>query len=130
MYCRRMDMNAGFLVSYSYCLETDNCLMDAWNYINRPCNNGWIAGSKGTLSDCYPNQSTCPPTFISGPDKFGQYSNQTWTLGQGSSCKVVVDATKGLGRVIFDESAYLGIEPGKWQYKTKEVITFDSGSQN
>ena len=41
MYCRRMDLNAGFLVSYSYCSATDVCLMDAWNYINRPCTGGW-----------------------------------------------------------------------------------------
>ena len=41
MYCRRMDLNAGFLVSYSYCDATDTCLMDAWNYINRPCTGGW-----------------------------------------------------------------------------------------
>ena len=41
MYCRRMDLNAGFLVSYSYCEATDTCLMDAWNYINRPCTGGW-----------------------------------------------------------------------------------------
>jgi len=35
LYCRRMDNNAGFLVTYSYCNQTDDCLMDSWNYINR-----------------------------------------------------------------------------------------------
>lgn len=41
MYCRRMDRNSGFLVSYSYCQNTEECLLDAWNYINRDCENGW-----------------------------------------------------------------------------------------
>ena len=41
MYCRRMDLNSGFLVSYSYCAQSDECLMDAWNYINRDCQSGW-----------------------------------------------------------------------------------------
>ena len=102
--------------------------MDAWNYIDRPCNNGWIDGSKVPLPDCHPNQATCAPTFKGGPDQFGKYTNNTYVLNEGSSCKIIVDATKGLGRVFFDETAYLGIEPGKWQYKTKEVITFESGA--
>ena len=41
MYCRRMDRNSGFLVSYSYCENSDECLMDAWNYINRDCASSW-----------------------------------------------------------------------------------------
>ena len=41
MYCRRMDKNAGFIVSYSYCNQTDFCLEDAWNYLNRDCLDGW-----------------------------------------------------------------------------------------
>lgn len=41
MYCRRMDKSSGFLVSYSYCEQSDECLMDAWNYINRDCTSGW-----------------------------------------------------------------------------------------
>ena len=41
LYCRRMDKNSGFLVSYSYCATNDDCLKDAWNYINRGCEAGW-----------------------------------------------------------------------------------------
>lgn len=41
LYCRRMDKNSGFLVSYSYCQQQDECLKDAWNYINRDCQSGW-----------------------------------------------------------------------------------------
>jgi len=52
LYCRRMDSNAGFLVSYSYCNQTDECLMDAWNYINRECVDGWSLGSSYELEYC------------------------------------------------------------------------------
>merc|ERR1712195_358611 len=52
LYCRRMDKNAGFLVSYSYCQQTDDCLMDAWNYINRPCKDEWKRGNTYELSAC------------------------------------------------------------------------------
>ncbi len=38
MYCRRMDMNVGFLISYSYCPLRNSCLEDAWNYVDRKCN--------------------------------------------------------------------------------------------
>ena len=44
LYCRRMDKNAGFLVSYSFCDSNDTCLKDAWNYINRDCETGWTNG--------------------------------------------------------------------------------------
>ena len=60
LYCRRMDMNAGFLVSYSYCNQTDECLMDAWNYINRDCIDGWSSGSSYELSYCEPEEIACP----------------------------------------------------------------------
>lgn len=49
MYCRRMDQNAGFLVTYSYCEQENTCLMDAWNYINRDCATDWKGGSSYDL---------------------------------------------------------------------------------
>ena len=35
LYCKRVDTNAGFLFSYSYCPDTDasKCIQDYWNYI-------------------------------------------------------------------------------------------------
>ena len=92
LYCRRMDTNAGFLVSYSYCNQTDECLMDAWNYINRECVDGWNGGSSYELEYCSPEEITCPE-FVSDPEKFGQYFNQTWSLAAGGMCPVKINAS-------------------------------------
>ena len=71
MYCQRMDGNAGFLVSYSYCNSTDTCLKDAWNYLNKPCegDDGWRKGTSYELEYCEPDNISCPE-FISDPEKF------------------------------------------------------------
>ena len=40
LYCKRQDVNAGFLYSWSYCPAmminpaTDSCIADNWDYIN------------------------------------------------------------------------------------------------
>lgn len=47
--CRRRDVNAGFLVSFSYCEQSDECVQDVWNYINRKCPSGWVRGIDLTL---------------------------------------------------------------------------------
>ena len=48
LHCRNQDLNAGFLVSWSYCQHQDICLKDAWNYIRRECLSDWKRGN--TLS--------------------------------------------------------------------------------
>lgn len=123
LYCRRMDSNAGFLVSYSYCNQTDECLMDAWNYINRDCVDGWNNGATYELDYCQPEDLTCPE-FVSDPEKFGQYFNQTWSLAAGGMCPVKIDASNGVARVIFDETSFLGIE---YDANIGDVITFEGG---
>ena len=40
LYCMYTDLRAVFLESYSYCDESQECLPDEWNYIDRPCTNG------------------------------------------------------------------------------------------
>ena len=72
MYCRRMDTNSGFLVSYSYCNQLDECLKDAWNYINRPCLDDWKGGSSYDLTACEAENNTCP-SYASDPEKYGTY---------------------------------------------------------
>lgn len=126
MYCRRMDRNSGFLVSYSYCKASDECLQDAWNYINRDCADGWQGGSSYELSLCAPDAITCPPIYVSSQEKYQTYDNMTWTLPEGSACEVQVDTTNGVARVIFDETSYLGIDGS--DVKLGDVITFDEGS--
>ena len=123
LYCRRMDINAGFLVTYSYCNQLTECLKDAWNYINRPCLDDWKRGNSYDLEFCEPENITCPE-YKSNPEKFGQYTNTTWSLAAGGMCIIKVDASEGVARVIFDETSFLGIESG---YKIGDVITFDSG---
>ena len=123
LYCRRMDKNAGFLVSYSYCLQLDECLMDAWNYINRPCLDEWKRGDSYDLTMCQPDNITCP-AFVSDQTKYGAYTNTTWSLAAGGMCTVSIDATKGVARVIFDETSFLGIESGA---RIGDIITFQSG---
>ena len=75
MYCRRMDNNSGFLVSYSYCETSDECLKDAWNYINRDCQSGWQGGKNYELETCNPSDISCPDTFVSSEALYGSYLN-------------------------------------------------------
>ena len=92
LYCRRMDINNGFLVNYSYCNQTDECLLDSWNYINRDCLTGWMSGSELTLEGCEAEKFECPG-FASTPEKYGKYENITHTIGVGGFCTVKVDAS-------------------------------------
>ena len=124
MYCRRMDGNAGFLVSYSFCNTTDTCLKDAWNYLNKGCESGWSTGQSYELEYCQPDTISCPG-YESTPEKFGQYSNSTWSLASGGKCKIKIDATAGVARVIFDNTSFLGIEESG--YEIGEVITIEEG---
>ena len=124
MYCRRMDRNAGFLVSYSYCNQTDTCLKDAWNYLNRECSDDWKKGTSYELEYCGPDDISCPE-FVSGTEKYQKYFNNTWSLASGGQCKVKIDATAGVARVIFDNTSYLGIEEESAQIG--DVITVESG---
>ena len=123
LYCRNQDLNGGFLVSYSYCEQTDICLKDAWNYINRECLYGWTRGNTLALSSCEPEEVSCP-SFESSEEKYQKYKNTTWSIAAGSKCNVVVDATQGIARVIFSSTAYLGIE---FDASIDEIITIESG---
>ena len=144
LYCRRMSKAAGFLETYSYCEATDECLMDAWNYIDRPCGNStWTSGKdlfigsfekssdeyeNGNLvagtSECDAEDIGCPP-FTSSQEKSGKYFNQTWALSAGTMCAVKVDASDYVARVIFDNVSFLGIEHDG--AKIGDPITFESG---
>lgn len=124
LHCRRNDVTAGFLTSYSYCEQTDECLMDAWNYINKKCTTEWKKGSSYEIAECNPEEITCPE-FSSSPDKFGRYFNNTWSLAEGGRCTINVNANQGVARVIFDETESLGIDYEG--VRIGEVITVESG---
>lgn len=126
LYCRNQDLNAGFMVSYSYCKHLDTCLKDAWNYINRDCLSEWISGDEITLDSCEPEEVSCPD-FTSSPDKYQKYKNTTWSMAPASTCAVKIDASEGIARVIFSNSIYLGIE---YDARIDDVITIESGVTN
>ena len=123
LYCRNQDLNAGFLVSYSFCEHQDTCLKDAWNYIRRDCLSEWKRGNQLTMDDCTPEETECP-SFTSTPELYQKYENTTWSMAAGSKCTVSVDATAGVARVIFSSTIYLGIN---YDAKIDEVITLESG---
>lgn len=110
MACRRKDINAGFLVTFSYCAKTDTCVQDIWNYIDYPCASGWVRGKDLRLEDdCKAKAVTCLD-FTSTPDKIQQFFNRTWTLPELSYCTVHVTANEEVARVVFDNTSYLGVE--------------------
>ena len=69
LYCRNQDVNAGFLVSYSFCEHQDTCLKDAWNYIRRDCLSEWKRGNELGMDDCTPEEVSCP-SFTSSPELY------------------------------------------------------------
>ena len=42
--CKLKDTKSSFLYSYSYCKDTDQCLMDEWNFLNQWCKTKWVPG--------------------------------------------------------------------------------------
>ena len=128
MYCKRNDQNSGFLNSWSYCKKFDTCLHNQWNYIQRDCpDDGWQRGNSYDLNFCEAEDIACPE-FVSDPEKYQTYQNNTWSLAQGGKCTVKIDAQKGVARVVFDwgvTNSQVGlIFDG---YKVGDVISFDSG---
>ena len=73
LYCKRIDTYSSFLYSYSYCLSTDECLGDVWNYYNRWCPSGWKQGWQLDLTkDCNVTKSLrCPNTIVVNSSNIG-----------------------------------------------------------
>ena len=65
---------------------------------------------------------------MTSPEKYGRYSNNTWSLAQGGKCTIKINAEEGVARVVFDygvTNSQLGIDTSNW--KTGDVISFESG---
>ena len=115
LYCKRVDTNAGFLYSYSYCPDQKNerCLADAWNYVNpnmqclTDLKEGWTLDID---NDCFvrDDPGACK-NFESSQEFYGTYVNSTLTLKDNSKCTIAVDATAAPARVIFDNAPNLGV---------------------
>ena len=57
----------------------------------------------------------------------GKARNVTWNLQSGNMCKIEIDATKYIGRVLFDNvQGLLGIEGRDPTLKTTTPITFEN----
>lgn len=109
LYCRRADLTATLLVSYSYCASSDTCLQDRWLYIDRPCSTGWQRGAYTSLDDCAPKMTSCHP-FVSTPAAAGVWYNYTETLGANEYCEIQIDTTDYLGRVTIDDAITVGAQ--------------------
>ena len=109
LFCRRSGFGATLLVTYSYCEASDTCLQDRWLYIDRPCSSGWVDGKKlDMIAKCKPKATTCHP-FTSTNIAAGSWNiNFTETLGPNEYCKIDIDASQYLARVVLDDSVTLG----------------------
>jgi hypothetical protein len=117
-YCKRSDSNAGFLVTYEYCESKDECLQDAWLYINRRCESdgGWILGSKLDLvENCYSVEYEDERYFEFTENDFGSWNNATQRLDENTYLDITIDATLAVGRVVFDDTTNLGVERDGYQ---------------
>jgi hypothetical protein len=87
-------------------------------------------GSDLGLNYCNPTPANCTATYVASPDTYQSYSNKTGIqLKGGEMCNITIDATQGLGRVIF-ESYFPSDALGVWeypQYMQGDIITFLSG---
>ena len=123
MACRRNDIHGGFLRTWSFCNESDECVMDVWNYYNRNCSSGWKRGiDLDIVDDCQAKNSTCP-SFKADKNNTGVQKNSSHTLNADHYCWVKVDARNGTARVIFDDAKFLGVEVEG--YQIGDVITIE-----
>ena len=126
LYCKKADEDAHFLTSYSYCRQTEDCLANAWNYLDRPCQTGWKKGKFENIETCEAELATreCP-SFVSTIEKAGTEQSRVWNLQSGTYCKISVDSADFVGRLKLDDVTDLGILDGKT--KIGKVLSFDAG---
>ena len=101
-------------------------MQDAWIYINRRCEgDGWILGSKLDLETHCESDEADPIDFEFTPDVYGDWNNSTKRLEENTYCDITMDATQGVGRVVFDDTTNLGVEVDG--YTIGDVITVKEG---
>merc|ERR1712166_32717 len=127
MYCKKQDSDSSFLYSYSYCKDTNECLADEWNYMNKWCKTKWISGWMLDIDvDCEAKEAIgqCV-NFVPTPG-FEKKEMAVSTLQAGQKCTVSVDANQALGRVIFTSAVNLGF---LWNgYVPTDPITIPMGN--
>ena len=123
--CKYQDSAASFLYSYSYCKETNECLADQWNYINKWCESKWVPGWMLNIdTDCEAQVviGACMPfVSVEGYSREVRQSN----LPAGGQCTISIDATQAMGRIQFDKAVGLGVLFN--DYDVGEPITIPKG---
>ncbi len=132
LFCKYTDERATFLESWSYCPDSQECLADEWNYIDRNCASGWKRGNSFQLFSCESETAPCPKFYSTKQydlnEPLGRHKNMTWVLPAGAQCTIEIDATEYVGRVLFDGvQGNLGIEPYNPEYDFSEKISFPQG---
>lgn len=97
-YCKMRDRDSGFLTSWSYCRASDNCLQDAWNYFNQPCNGGWKRGRSYDLDFCEAVSTECSG-FVATLDDYQKYTEVDFNMAKQTFCTIKIDATAAVARV-------------------------------
>mmetsp|Transcript_18750 Transcript_18750/g.28796 ORF Transcript_18750/g.28796 Transcript_18750/m.28796 type:complete len:83 (+) Transcript_18750:194-442(+) len=77
-------------------------------------------------TDCEATEVDCPD-FTVQPEDIGTYKNTSEFLPAYSQCTINIDATAGVGRVIFDDANSLGVLVNG--YVQGEPITIPAGER-
>ena len=95
LFCKKVDTEASFLHSFSFCKDTMSCLADQWNYVNQWCKSKWMSGWELDIDrDCdSKTDSKGCANFASDPSYYGTFVNDTKFLAEGSKCTITIDAT-------------------------------------
>ena len=130
MNCKLLDSTSSFMYGASWCPDTDECLKDEWDYINKWCPSKWIRGwMLDIVKDCQAEENPKACFNYKTEEGFvGPYPNTspTSTLRQGQYCTMTVDAQASLGRVKLTEAVNLGV---LWNnYNMNDPITIPKGN--
>ena len=109
--------------SYSYCPTTAVCQFNEVDYINKWCELQWKQGWMiDILGDCNAQPNPDCLNFVSDPEKYGQYFNETQYLSEGEYCTISVDATNGVARVAFTDVDSLGVLYNGYEIGTQITV--------
>ena len=74
------------------------------------------------IGDCDGQLNTECLNFVSDPEKYGQYFNETQYLSEGEYCTITVDATNGVARVAFTDVDSLGVLYNGYEIGTQITV--------
>ena len=105
MFCKKADTYSSFLYSASYCKDTDECLLDQWNYKSKWCPSGWVRGWQLDLDcDCGAidgGVGTCRD-YNPSMEEEATWTNETIVLSAGEKCTFNVNASDIVAHALFE----------------------------